>query len=514
MRYFVGLVFVLALELMGCSDTTGTGGSAGDGGSGGNGGSAGSGGLGFAQRAYVKASNTGSDFFGYAVAMSETTLAVSAQIEASGATGIDGDQDDDSVPSAGAVYVFSRGEESVWSQQAYVKASNTGGDLFGSSIALSGDTLAVGAPDEDGSTVEQNDDLAFNSGAVYVFARDAGGAWSQQAYVKASNIDDLDLFGTSVALSGDTLAVGATGEASGATGVGGDQSDESEGRSGAVYVFTRNAGGNWFPQAYIKASNTETLDEFGTSVALSGDTLAVGARFEDSASAGVNGDQLNNDADSSGAVYVFTRDGGTWSQQAYIKASNPDAEDQFGTSLALSGDTLVVGAPFESSSASGINGTEDDNSAINAGAAYVFERDAGGNWSQTAYLKASNADPADEFGYSVALEGDDLVVGAFLEDINATGVNPDPSDNTGTASGAAYLFTRNGDGWSQEAYLKASNTDPGDNFGFSVATAEGMVAVGATREESGATGINGDQADNSVNGAGAAYVFHDLPPAQ
>jgi hypothetical protein len=157
-------------------------------------------------------------------------------------------------------------------------------------------------------------------------------------------------------------------------------------------VYTRDGAGTWSQQAYIKASNTDADDSFGRSVALSGDTLAVGASLEDSAATGIDGDQSDNSATNAGAVYVYTRDAtGVWSQQAYIKASNTDAEDEFGL-VALSGDTLAVGAFQEASAASGIDGDQSDNNASNSGAVYVYTRDGAGVWSQQAYIKASNTD--------------------------------------------------------------------------------------------------------------------------
>jgi hypothetical protein len=216
---------------------------------------------------------------------------------------------------------------------------------------------------------DQNSNAASDRGAVYVFTR-SGGAWSQQAYLKASNTDAGDFFGASVALSGDTLAVGAYGERSDATGVNGDQSSNAARDAGAVYVFT-HSGGAWSQQAYLKASNTGAGVRFGASVALSDNTLAVGAYGEDGGATGVNGDQGSNSALSSGAVYVFTRSGGAWSQQAHLKASNTGAGDQFGRSVALSGDTLAVGTYGEDSDATGVNGDQSSNAAGQAGAVYV-----------------------------------------------------------------------------------------------------------------------------------------------
>src|SRR5207249_1931647 len=169
--------------------------------------------------------------------------------------------------------------------------------------------------------------------------------------------------------------------------------------SGAAYVFVRD-GTNWVQQAYLKASSTGASDVFGYSVAVSGDTVVVGARWEASNATGVNGNQSNNSASAAGAAYVFVRDGTNWIQQAYLKASNTGAGDWFGFSVAVSGDTIVIGVTHEDSNATGVNGNQTINSATDSGAAYVFVRD-GTNWIQQAYLKASNTGAGDQCGSSV-----------------------------------------------------------------------------------------------------------------
>lgn len=400
---------------------------------------------------------------------------------------------------------FERGA-AVLEQAVYGKASNAGsGDSLGYAIALSGDTLAVSAPNEDsgatGVNGNQLDESASGSGAVYVFVRSAG-VWAQQAYLKPSNTGIAWFFGASVALSGDTLAVGAAYEPSAATGINGDQFDSSLFFAGAVYVFVRS-GAQWSQQAYVKASNTNTGDFFGYSVALSGTTLAVGALGEDSRGPGL---PLDNSAANAGAVYVFTRTGATWTQQAYLKASNAGAGDSFGTAVALSGDTLVVGAPFEDSAATGVNGNSADESAADSGAAYVFVR-TGTSWSQQAYVKASNTGAGDAFGSAAAVSGDTLAVGAPREASVATGVGGNAADNSAAAAGAVYVFARSGAGWTEQAYVKPSNTGAGDTFGSSVALSGDTLAVGARAEASSSAGIDGDQTDNGASGAGAAYVF-------
>jgi len=466
---------------------------------------------------YVKASNTGAgDYFGFSVALSADggTLAVGTKGEDSDATGIGG-ADNDNATESGAVYVFVR-SNGAWTQQAYVKASNTGAnDEFGYAVALSsnGDTLAVGAPYEDSDATGiggADNDNAANSGAVYVFVR-SNGAWTQQAYVKASNTGNNDFFGTFAALSSDggTLAVGAPREDSDATGIDGANNDNTA-DSGAVYVFTRS-GATWTQQAYVKASNTGAGDRFGAPLTLSadGDTLAVGAPFEDSDATGIGGANNDNTADS-GAVYVFTRSGTAWTQQAYVKASNTGAGDYFGANAALSsdGNTLAVGAPFEDSDATGIGGADNDNAA-NSGAVYVFTR-SGTAWTQQAYVKASNTGAGDYFGYAVALsaDGNTLAVGASGEDSDATGIGGANNDNA-TSSGAAYVFVRAGGAWTQQSYVKAPNTGAGYLFGNALALPDdgGTLAVAAYFESSDATGIGGDQTNVNATNSGAVYLY-------
>ncbi|MBL9152479.1 MAG: FG-GAP repeat protein [Verrucomicrobiales bacterium] len=328
---------------------------------------------------------------------------------------------------------------------------------------------------------------------------------AQQAYLKASNTDAGDRFGTSVAISGDTVVVGANGEGSAATGIDGDQANNSADWAGAVYVFFRS-GVTWTQQAYLKASNTDLEDNFGYSVAIFGDTVVVGAPGEDSASTGTDGDQTDNNLQEAGAAYLFVRSGSTWTQHAYLKASNTDAGDSFGGSVAISGDTVVVGATGEDSAATGIDGDQFENSAEDSGAAYVFTR-SGVSWTQHAYLKASNTEASDGFGESVAISGDTVVVGTGWEDSAATGVDGDQSDNSAKYSGAAYIFSRSDGDWTQQAYLKASNTDAGDRFGRSVAISGDTAVIGAPSESSATLGIDGDQSDNNLENAGAAYLF-------
>ena len=415
----------------------------------------------WAQQAYLKASNAhAGDQFGFVVALSGNgnTLAVSANFEDAGATGVNGNQADESAPGAGAVYVFAR-VGAAWSQQAYVKASNSGeGDRFGYSLALSdeGGTLAVGAIGEDsvstGIAGNQADNSAEQAGAAYVFTR-SGNAWTQQAYLKASNTQGGDLFGFCVALdgSGDTLGVCAYDEDSSAQGVGGDQADNRSNGSGAAYVMVRG-GGAWRQQAYVKASNTTIQGAFGAAIALSadGNTMAITAVDEDGLNPGVGATPWQADRpapertrvaeDSAGAVYTYTRAAGTWGFDTYFKSSNIRANDTFGTRLALSADgsVLAAGAPQQPGGGRGANPPVNDASAPESGAVYVFVRD-GGRWRQDAYVKAPDAAEYDLFGSAVALSGNGRLLAAAA--MGADGRDGARQEAIRDA-GAVYLFSR------------------------------------------------------------------------
>jgi len=323
-------------------------------------------------------------------------------------------------------------------EQKVVVPDGAASDYFGNSVALSGDTALVGSY---GANAHQ--------GAAYVFTR-SGSAWSLQQQLNPSDGAPGDRFGISVALSGDTALVGAYYHTIG-TNV----------RQGAAYVFTRS-GTTWSQQAQLTASDGAANDEFGWSVALSGDTALVGA-WKD-----------NIDANAKqGSVYVFTRSGSTWNQQAKLTASDGAAGDQFGTSLALSGDTAVVGAYYDD-----VTGNQDQ------GSAYVFTR-SGTTWSQQAHLIASDGAADDLFGISVALSGDTALVGACFYNVGGN-----------FRQGSAYIFTRSGTSWSQQAKLTAADGAAGDFFGGSVALSGDTALVGAFLDD---VGVNADQ--------GSAYVF-------
>jgi len=416
---------------------------------------------------------------------------------------------------------------------AYIKAGNNGvGDCFGSSVSLKGDTLAVGASGEDsnattitnGAGVSGTDGSPYtDNGAVYVYKR-TGNNWAQEAYIKAVNNGAGDHFGISVSLSGDTLAVGARIEGSNATtitnGSGFSGTDTGADASGAVYVYKRT-GNNWAQEAYIKAVNNGSSDSFGFNVSISGDSLVVTTYFEDSnATTVTNGTSFSGvdiGANDSGAAYIYKRTGNNWAQEAYIKAVNNGAGDNFGISTSLSGDTLAVGAYAEDSDATTITSGASfsgGDTASNSGAVYVYKR-TGIIWAQEAYIKAVNSRANAYFGKSVSLSGNTLAVGAYQERFDATTI----TDGTGftgsqtkTWAGAVYVYKRTGSNWEQEAYIKAINNESYDYFGSSVSISGDTLAVGATGEDSEATTITngaGFSGGNVFTDSGAVYVYRN-----
>jgi len=342
----------------------------------------------------------------------------------------------------GSAYIYIRSGD-VWLQQQKLTASDgVAFDFFGSSVSISGDYAIVGA---------RGDDILSSSsqGSAYIFVRN-GTVWSQQQKITASDGSSNDVFGSSVSISGDNVIVGADGDAIGAnTG------------QGSAYIFVRN-GTSWSQQAKLIASDGAVNDYFGYSVSISGDYALVGSY----------GDDISSLSDR-GSAYIFFRTGTSWAQQQKLTASDGAQNDQFGFAVSISGDYAVVGSPKATVATSLLQGT-----------AYIFFR-SGTSWTLQQKLIASDGSTIDEFGSSVSISGDNLLIGSYRDQIGGE-----------ESQGSAYIFTRSNTVWNQQSKLIASDGSRTDGLGISVGISGNYLIIGAS----------GDNVNNNTR-QGSAYIF-------
>lgn len=450
-------------------------------------------------------------WFGHSLAISSDgkTIAIGAPVESGGSSGINNDDSSLVRTGSGSVYVFSKRGDGTLVEEAYIKASFPDArDNFGISTSLSADgsILAVGANLEDSASGGINGDPANDSyntsasGAAYIFERDELAQWKQKAYIKAPQPAASRLFGSDVALSanGTRIAVGTAWH-------------------NAVFIYDRNAdSGDWEFNAQVNAPSENYWSEFGKLISLSADgkILAVGHRFNAKGGRGINPSSEGDPAPLSGAVYIFSESSpGAWIQEAFIKASNADAGDLFGTRLQLSasGDWLVVGAPGEGSLSTEINGDGSDNNLQYAGAAYIFHRSENGQWSEEAYLKAPYYPGGIMFGSDTAIskDGNIVIISASKENSAANGVGGDLlapqlrgqttywQDNVG----AAYVFVNAGGTWRLKNYVKAIAPAAPQQFGSS--TPQGGKTIGLSGD--GKDLVIGAYGDENL--AGSVFVY-------
>jgi hypothetical protein len=420
------------------------------------------------EESYLKAgSPSQTDYLGVSLALAGDTLLATVALEDSATRQINGDEANDSARESGAAYVYVR-TDAGWTKQAYLKASDAmANDRFGGQASMSSDTIVVGAVSSDIGTASTTSGVPPRPGHAYVFTR-TGGVWTEQEKLSASDGFAGDWFGYGVAIDGDTIVIGAPHA--------GGRSDSS----GCAYVFTRT-GEAWSEVAILRPKSPVASSMFGSSVRVRGNVLLVAAEQE---------------ANGQGAVYVFMRRNGAWVEQQRLAGDPPADNTNFGFDLTIRGETIVIGAPGAAVA-----------SLFSApGSVYVFER-AGDSFHPAGVLHASVPRTSDYFGCSLCLTDQTMVVGASGDASGARGIDANPMRTDGNLSGAVYLFTRDPAGWSSPTFLKSSNSDPRDGFGYAVSCSETHIAVSAPFESSRAAGINGDSADNSLPGSGAIYIF-------
>lgn len=375
------------------------------------------------------------DQFGSAISISGDYAIVGAENESDGGSG------------AGAAYIFHRTGTNTWDSGAKVVSSDIAmGDQFGRSVSINGDYAIVGAYADDGLP---GNPANFNAGAAYIFHRTGINTWDAGVKIVSSDLEQSDYFGITVSIDGDYAIIGAWGE-----GTGGSQ-------AGAAYIFHRTGTNIWDTGVKIMAADAQASTFFGSSVAISGDYVVVGADSDDAAGSGA------------GAAYVFRRTGtNSWDSGVKILAPDAEAGDSFGESISISGDYILVGADYEST----FGGM--------AGAAYFFRRTGTNSWSSGFKITTSDIELGDHVGVSVSISGNYAIIGADYE------------DSGGDMAGAAYTFNRTGTNtWTQEYKIVAFDRDEDDRFGISVST-DGVYAIMGARSDESAAWY-----------AGSAYVF-------
>jgi hypothetical protein len=372
--------------------------------------------------------------FGFSVSISGETVMVGMPL------------DDDNGSPSGSAYVFQRNGDD-WVETAKLTASDGAEfDEFGGAVSISGDYAVVGAREKDDG-----------SGAAYVFYH-TGSDWIETAKLTPTDASAGDYFGTAVSISGDLVVVGA------------EHDDDRANNSGAAYIFQR-FDADWVEAAKLTASDGVVGARFGISVAISGDTVIVGAEF----------DSPSNDEYESGSAYIFQRSNGDWTEVAKLRASNGNVFHRFGGAVSISGDTVIVGA------------VGDDSYGNNSGAAYVFQ-ESEGDWVETAKLTASDGAAYGFFGGSVSISGDRVIVGAVEGNNGGYAVTQTDVCNFGSA----YIFLRSGGEWVETAKLIAFDQEVDDYFGRSVSLSDDDAIIGAP----------GDRQDGIESGS--AYIFNDL----
>jgi hypothetical protein len=346
----------------------------------------------------------------------------------------------------GKAYIFMR-DLSDWIQLAELTAPDGGsGDNFGYSVAINGNFAIVGAPFWDSTGV------LFNAGKAYIYQYD-GSNWNYYSSITAGDPGLDDNFGNAVALDNNYAIVGARWDS------------ENGNRSGAAYIFFFN-GSTWDQQAKLIAADGQVSDRFGYSVSINGNFALVGARFDDDG--GTN----------AGSAYVFERSGTTWSQQAHLEATDAFDQDNFGTSVAIYGNRILIGSPFD-----------DTIVGSSAGSAYMF-LNSGGVWTQQYKITPNDASSNDRFGHSIS----------FYNDYTVIGTPRDDAPFIGPEAGSAYTFLIYDSSWTQKAKIIADDISSEDEYGFSVAINKGTVLVGSPFDD-----------HSSMTDVGSVYFYNNIP---
>ena len=400
-------------------------------------------------------------------------------------------------PNMGSAYIFEKTGIEDWTFVQKINNSDQDDyDRFGWSVAIHGELAVIGAYAEDEDANDEN--TLSKAGSVYIFERGEDGVWTEQQKLVASDRTAGDEFGWSVDIFDSTVVVGAHFEEHDASGL------NYEYHAGSMYIFDRGVDGTWtqtqkivpsdraddhiYPEGRPDPTDEDLSDLFGGSVAIWGDYIVAGSHNHDYGPSGVGTGYLWNQ----GAAYIFERSGGVWTEVAKIQSNIRKAWDRFGYAVDIYSNLVVVGVYAEDES------EFDAAPLMNAGGAYIFERDEFGSWSQIQKLDAHDRTAGDHFGRDVAIDGDRLVIGAEQEDLDG---DFGPGDSLSNA-GAAYIFEKDGDGvWAEVEKVAPSDRSADDYFGEAVAISEYTVLAGAWQQDYDSVG------EAYTEDAGAAYFF-------
>ena len=374
---------------------------------------------------------------------------------------------------AGAVYIYERSSDNKWKQvQKIVASDRTPGANFGWSVAISGNTIVVGAIYERFDAAGRNESGA--EGAAYVYERGTDGIWKQTQKILSSAREGHNYFGTAVGVDGNIIVVSAPGHSRDST----ERDDNTVGDAGAIFVFEKR-GNNWRRTYKLVASDRQFAAGLGNSVAINGNYVIAGATGQHT---DVNG---GNRMETAGAAYIWERmDDGKWGKAKKLVASDRTPYDDFGSSVAINGDNAIVGA----------NGVTlkktDENNDPNSGEAYIFSRTENGEWKEVMSIIPNDRKDRDFFGNSVGVSGNYAIVGSPIGDTKNRDV------------GVIYIYWKNPQGkWVQSQKISAADERNFSNFGGAIAIHKGFIITGAHIEPRDVAG------KNEQSNAGAAYVF-------
>lgn len=410
----------------------------------------------------------GVDYFGYNLCISNRQIVVGAIYEDNDILG------ENPLTNAGSAYIFELNMDGSWQEiQKIVASDRSEYDYFGYSVSISESYAIVGSTGVDNMG---SGNLADETGAAYIFKKEQDADWTEIQKLIPSGLYMNDKFGASVSISGRYAVVGAPN-----TDI---QEISADNNVGAAYIYECNEDGTWDLAQKLVPSDTLGARLFGCSVKISGENIVIGA------SQSSKDENNENEIGLAGAAYIFQQQkNGYWTETQKIVASDRQKSDRFGTSVSISGDYVVVGAPYEDNDETDINS--------NTGAAYIFEKDTDGKWNEIRKIYDPVAGSNAHFGSSVDISGGTIVAGAENDYKNTIG------EDSVSYAGSACVFQLNKEKeWIQIQKIVSPERSEFDNFGCTVCISDFTLVIGSLRDE---------KENNTGPSTGSAYIFERCP---